>query len=157
MAVRTRQLLGWYQLLSGVAGIVLVAWAAAHPEANLPGGAWYAIGPFALLALAGAHILQGRRDGVLLSIALQLGQVLFFSINGVVWKFVAGIQASIWITMERSYAKAGVETTLLAGWGASTEPFLFGINIAPLIVIGVVSTLTRDRTHPSVERQDEAG
>jgi hypothetical protein len=157
MAVRRRQLLGWYQVLSGVAGIVLVVWAAAHPEANLPGGAWYAIGPFALLALAGVHLLQGRRDGVPLSIALQLGQVLFFSINGVVWKFVAGIQASIWITMERSYAKAGVETTLLAGWGASAEPFLFGVNIAPLIAIGVLSTLIHDRPHPTMERQGETG
>ena len=102
------------------------------------------MGPFALLAIAGLHLLQGRRDGVPISIALQLGQVLFFSVGGVVWKFVAGAQASVWITAERTYAKVGIETTLLAGWNATDEPTLFGVNIVPLIIICVLGTLMRE-------------
>lgn len=144
MAVKQRVVLGWYEIASGGAGIVLMIWAASHASADLPGGAWYSMGPFVLLVLAGTQLLRGHGEGVRLSVALQLGQVLFFSVGGVVWKFIAGLQASVWITAERSYAKVGVEATLLAGRGASNEPILLGINIVPVIVVYLLWKVMRE-------------
>ena len=93
------------------------------------------LSPFGLAAVAGARLLiDNERDA--LSIVAQLPQVLFWSIGRSVWKFCAGLYASIFVVDSTLRLFFGADLTMTAQYGNTIQPFIAGVNLVPLAIIG---------------------
>ena len=84
-------------------------WLQLQSPDSLPGGLLLSIAPFCLVLGAGLKLVRRERGGVILSYLAQLAQCVFFAINGVVWRFCAGLYLSIWTVNERTNAYAGLD------------------------------------------------
>lgn len=141
-AGRAAILIGLYEIAGGAAGLTLMLWLQLQSPDSLPGGLLLSIAPFCLVLGAGLKLVRRERGGVILSYLAQLAQCVFFAINGVVWRFCAGLYLSIWTVNERTNAYAGLDATLLVGRNAD-EPQAFGVNLVPLAVIAILAFASR--------------
>lgn len=95
------------------------------------------LSPFGLAAVAGARLLiDNERDA--LSIVAQLPQVLFWSAGRSVWKFCAGLYVPIFVADSHLRLFFGADLTMTAGYRDTIQPFVAGVNLVPLAVIGTL-------------------
>jgi hypothetical protein len=141
-----------YQIVGGTIGavVMLLLWQR-RPDA-LPGNhILLALAPFLLVLASGGLLLTRHAIAGVTTVVAQLIQLPLFSFGGVVWKFTAGFQISVWLTGERLNAVAGPDITFLLGLKALTAPPLLGLNLMPLLVL---LSLLVERTWSTVQGQD---
>ncbi len=150
---KTRLLIGWYEVVAGVVGLVMVVWLApqllgqVEPRSR-PSTLATFVGMalvFAAVLLAGILVLRRHRWGRPLSAVIQLAQIPLWAIGPSRWVFFAGAYlAPLWLP-NRASITLGLKSNLEVAWGVQQEATFVGVNLVPPIVLWL---LTRKRTPP---------
>jgi hypothetical protein len=140
-----RRLIAWYELIGGMAGLATTLGVGIRYGMSLHSAA-VLLTPFGLAAVAGATlVIDNERDA--LSIVVQLPQVLFWSIGRSVWQFCAGLYVPIIVVDSHLRLFFGADLSMTAEYSNSIQPFIAGINLVPLAVIGTL-IWSRRETNP---------
>lgn len=129
-------MIGAYELLGGVVGLMTMLWIGLRYPRALPGqDLSVSLLPFGALMFAGLWLIREPRRSQAPSALLQLAQIVGISTHGFVWKFSAGLYASITLLGDRMNLFAGWDTSLLLGLQARGQPFAFSLNVVPICLL----------------------
>jgi len=145
-AIKTRTVLGWYQLGAATIGGLVTVWA--HWRAGTLDVESLALSsaPFAVVGTAGRWLLVDHRKAVLLTLIGQVLQIPIIFSPRLIWKFVAGVNFSVAFSTAGSSVYAGIETTWLVAWNRPIDQSSIGLNLVPIVVILLVLRMRRLRT-----------
>lgn len=130
------RLIGAYELLGGAVGLLTMTWIGVRYPRALPGqDLSLSLLPFGALVFAGWWLIREPRRSRVPSAMLQGGQIIAVSINGFVWKFSAGLYASLTLLADRTNLFAGWDTSFLIGLDARGQPFAFSLNVVPICLL----------------------
>ncbi|MFL5563206.1 MAG: hypothetical protein ACJ79K_17200 [Gemmatimonadaceae bacterium] len=153
---------GGYQIIAGFVGIFLglVLGFRALNSGTSPApllimlviGAMMAV--FGGVVLAGVLLLEGHPAGRILSTGVQVLQVPILSAASVHWLFFAGAYLGLVWFGDQTRLILGLKANLEFGWAGAPQITGFGINVIPLIVLGL---LWRPPALLAVSREPSAG
>ena len=160
IAPLTRRVLGWYEILSGAGGIVLVAIVlpqmverveAPHRIAIVL--LYVAIGcVFVAVLLAGLLLLRDHRWGVLLSVLVQAAQIPLWAVGSSRWAFFSGAYLALLWQPDSPTILVGLKSSLELYWRGSQAATFFGINLVPIVVIYFLRKLTSVSASTATDR-----
>jgi hypothetical protein len=146
--------LGWYEVIAGVAGVILTA--AITPSLVQQTGSvarWRVLAllgamasAFAVVALAGVLLLQRRRFGKALSVLVQVAQIPLWAVGTFKWTFFAGAYLALLVSRAPSASRLllGISSRLDFAWGgAPAASAVVGVNFAPFAVLFLLGRLQR--------------
>jgi hypothetical protein len=133
---RVNVAVGAYEAIGGLVGISIMLWVWRSSPSSLPWGSiTSAVGPFGLTAAAGITLLRRQQQGLALSLIVQASQVPFWSSSASVWKFSAGVVASVWAIRGDLRTLLGYDFSLVVGGNDPLQPHLVGVNLFALAII----------------------
>ncbi|HEX6590060.1 MAG TPA: hypothetical protein VF039_13730 [Longimicrobiales bacterium] len=137
----TIKVIAWYEIVAGSLGLLLSLLSLISTGSL---GLILPIALFAATVVAGAALLRRRRLGFALSTIVQAPQAVSFAILGNSWSYFSGVVLGARLTPKstRMYVEFGAEFS--STWGAPMMDGMLGLNIVPLILIGILWRLRRD-------------
>lgn len=150
-SLRTRAIVGWYEMLAGVIGVLFMCYLAWSAPSSLPSGnLLVAALPFSLSAIAGQRLLKVQRYGGRMTLVVQCLQVPFWTLHSSTWKFVAGLFITFTARDESLKVDLGTAVTLVLGHGGVATSSA-GLNLAPVLLLSLLFfALRRERRHARV-------
>lgn len=126
------KLIGVLEIIGGLSGLATVLWLVRRQQGGIPGGnVQFALLPFAVLTTAGIALLRSNRLGLWLSLVMQIGQVLGWSLQGTMWKFSAGPFVTLTMLSDKTSIFAGWNTSFGVGRIPENVPVLLSVNLVP--------------------------
>jgi hypothetical protein len=150
----TRNALGAYHAVAGVAGIATIVWLApSFWRQTPPAGRLLIVGLLCVMATvflialaAGVLLLLRRPSAFRLATLVQLLQLPVFTIGAWKWSFFAGLYAAILVSNAPGPLSfdLGAKAALILAWaGEPSGEVSLGINVVPLAVLWLLRRLQR--------------
>ena len=145
-----RRVLGMYEILAGVGGIILIAVLspmlvqkvdANHRVAVI--SVFLATGcVFVVVLLAGVLLLRNHRGGILVSALVQVAQIPLWALGPSRWVFFAGVYLALLWRPGTSTILAGLKANVDVNWQGSQDATFIGINLVPIVALYFLRRLT---------------